>query len=439
MFTHLFQRNDVARREFVVNLARSCLGVSVLPAALSSALEAAEKKVDKPAAGKSYPISSGAKAKQIIYLSMNGAMSQLDTFDPKPASKVQGETKAIQTKISGVQFAEYLSKLAQRADKLAVVRSLSSTTADHTQAKYLMSTSYKEIASTRHPGLASWVHLQMGRLHPTLPVSVQVGGGIGSGYLGSEYAPVPVGDPALGLQDTKSPAYLTDDAFDKRMQLSRSFDLGFRKLVKNNRKVNGYDDLYKDAVALLRSEDLKAFDIAQEPEAQAKAYGDTKFGKGCLLARRLVEHKVRYVEVSLGTWDFHYDLWQHLPELAADMDKTVSTLLDDLESRGLLKSTLVVLATEFGRRPEINTTSGRDHHPAAYSCVLAGGPIRGGQVYGKTDENAYHVEDDGVTPEDFNTTIAVAMGMPHDKEIHSPDGRPFTLGNGGKPIAKLLG
>jgi uncharacterized protein (DUF1501 family) len=121
------------------------------------------------------------------------------------------------------------------------------------------------------------------------------------------------------------------------------------------------------------------------------------------------------------------------------MDKTVATLLDDLESRGLLKNTLVVLATEFGRRPEINSTTGRDHHPAAYSCVLAGGPIRGGQVYGKSDENAYHVEEDGVTPEDFNTTIAVAMGMPADKEIHSPDGRPFTLGNGGKALEKLLG
>lgn len=429
MSNHLAWGNELSRRQLAVDLARRCLGVTVLPLGLSTALEAAEK-----AAG-----GSAGKAKQVIYLSMNGAMSQLDTFDPKPGTQVQGDTKAIQTKVAGVQFAEFLPGLAQRADRLAVIRSLSSTTADHTQAKYLMSTSYKQIASTRHPGLGSWIHLQMGRQHPTLPVAVQVGGGIGSGYLGAQYAPVPVGDPALGLQDTKSPAYLTNDAFDKRMILSQAFDSGFRKLAKNNRKVNGYDDLYKDAIALLRSADLKAFDIAQEPAAQLQAYGDTRFGKGCLLARRLVEHGVRYVEVSLGLWDFHYDLWQHLPEMAGNLDLAASALLDDLATRGLLKNTLVVIATEFGRRPEINQNTGRDHHPAAYSCVLAGGPIRGGQVYGETDKDAYHVETDGVTPEDFNATIAVAMGMPHDKEVHSPDGRPFTLGNGGKPIAKLLG
>jgi hypothetical protein len=435
MFNHLALGNDFSRRQFAVDLARRCLGVTVLPLGLGTALEAAQKTgtTGKPSAG------PGGKAKQIIYLSMNGAMSQLDTFDPKPGSAVQGETKVIQTSIPGVQFSEYLPGLAQRADRLAVVRSLISSSADHTQARYLMSTGYKQIASTRHPSLGAWVHLQMGRLHPTLPVAVQVGGGIGSGYLGSQYAPVPVGDPALGLQDTKSPAYLTNDAFDKRMLLSQAFDSNFRRLAAKNRKVNGYDDLYKDAISLLRSPDLKAFDIAQEPADRVQAYGDTRFGKGCLLARRLVEHGVRYVEVSLGFWDFHYDLWENLPAMAGNLDHAASTLLDDLQTRGLLKNTLVVIATEFGRRPEINQNAGRDHHPAAYSCALAGGPIRGGQVYGETDKDAYHVQTDGVTPEDFNTTIAVAMGMPHDKEVRAPDGRPFTLGNGGKPIGKLFG
>jgi hypothetical protein len=444
MFELLACGNELSRRQLAVDLARRCLGVTVLPWWLTSALDAADKgtglgAASKPSLGGTGSGGTGGKAKQVIYLSMNGAMSQLDTFDPKPGTTVQGETKVIQTKVPGVQFSEYLPGLAQRADRLAVVRSLNSTTADHTQAKYLMSTSYKQIASTRHPGLASWIHLQLGRQHKTLPVTVQIGGGIGSGYLGAQYAPVPVGDPALGLQDTKSPGYLTNEAFDKRMALSQAFDTGFRKLAKNNRKVNGYDDLYKDAIALLRSADLKAFDIAQEPADQLKAYGDTRFGKGCLLARRLVENGVRYVEVGLGLWDFHYDLWQHLPEMAGNLDLAASVLLDDLAKRGLLKNTLVVIATEFGRRPEINQNTGRDHHPAAYSCVLAGGPIRGGQVYGESDENAYHVKTDGVTPEDFNATIAAAMGMPSDKEIHAPDGRPFTLGNGGKPLGKLLG
>ena len=435
-----YGRDDFSRRQLMADMAKYCLGVTVLPAGLVSALEAADKKDEKKgASGKSSSSGgSGGKAKYLVYLSMQGAMSQLDTFDPKPKSKVQGDTKPIQTKISGVQFGEKLPELAKLADKLAVIRSMNTSTAAHEPARYLMSTSYKPIATTRHPGLGSWVHKMLGRIHKELPVAVQVGGGIGPGYLGAEFAPVPVGDPSLGLQNTKSPAYLNNSAFDKRMDLSHAFDSDFRKLAGKNRKVNGYDDLYKDAIHLLRSEDLKAFDISKESDDAKKSYGDSRFGKGCLLARRLVEHGVRYVEVSLGSWDHHVDLWTKMGNIGSELDKAASTLIADLSSRGLLKDTLVVIGTEFGRRPEINQNSGRDHHPAAYSCVLAGGPIKGGQVWGKSDADAYRVESDGVTPEDFNATIAVAMGIPYDKEIHSPDGRPFTIGNKGKPITKLV-
>lgn len=425
--------DDLSRRHLMMQVARCCLGVSLLPPGLEQALAA---DTAKPAGRKAY--GSKPRAKHLIYLFMGGAMSQLDTFDPKPKSKVQGETKPVQTKITGVQFGEFLPELAKQADRLAVIRSTNTSTADHNAARYLTSTSFKPIATTQHPGLGSWIHKFLGRIHKELPVAVQVGGGVGPGYLGAQYAPVPVGDPALGLQNTKSPAYLTNDAFDKRMQLSSTFDSGFRARAKNNRKVNGYDDLYRDAIGLLRSEDLKAFDINAEPEDQKAAYGTTRFGRGCLLARRLVEQGVRYVEVSLGSWDHHYELWDKLPAMCADLDKVVSQLLTDLNSRGLLKDTLVVIGTEFGRKPEINQNSGRDHHPAAYSCVMAGGPIKGGQVWGKSDENAFRVDSDGVTPEELNATIAAAMGIPHDEEIHSPDGRPFTLGNHAKPVEKLF-
>ncbi|HLQ43672.1 MAG TPA: DUF1501 domain-containing protein, partial [Planctomycetaceae bacterium] len=211
--------DDLSRRQLMADMAKYCLGVTVLPAGFAAALDAADKKDEKkPAAAKSSSSSgSGGKAKHLIYLYMQGAMSQLDTFDPKPKSKVQGETKPIQTKISGVQFGESLPELAKVADKLAVIRSMNTTTAAHEPARYLMSTSYKQIATTRHPGLGSWIHKMLGRIHKELPVAVQVGGGIGPGYLGAEFAPVPVGDPALGLQNTTSPKYLTNDAFDKRM------------------------------------------------------------------------------------------------------------------------------------------------------------------------------------------------------------------------------
>lgn len=432
--------DDFSRRQLMADMAKYCLGVSLLPTGFAAVLEAADKKDDKKKAvpAKTASASSGSKAKHLIYLYMQGAMSQLDTFDPKPKSKVQGETKAIQTKISGVQFGEKLPELAKIADKLAVIRSMNTSTAAHEQARYLLSTSYKPIATTRHPGLGSWIHKVLGPIHKELPVAVHVGGGIGPGYLGAKFAPVPVGDPALGLQNTSSPKYLTNEAFDKRMDLSRAFDSDFRKLAGKNRKVNDYDDLYTNAIRLLRSEDLKAFDISKESDEAKKAYGDSRFGKGVLLARRLVEHGVRYVEVSLGSWDHHVDLWNRLPNLAGDLDRVASNLIADLGKKGLLKDTLVVIGTEFGRKPEINQNSGRDHHPAAFSCVLAGGPIKVGQVYGKSDADAFRVEEDGVTPEDFNATIATAMGIPYDKEIYSPDGRPFKIGNHGKPISKLV-
>lgn len=421
----------------MAEMARYCLGVTVLPLGFAAALQAADDQKKLATNSKAASGSSG-KAKHLVYLYMQGAMSQLDTFDPKPKSKVQGETKPIQTKVSGVQFGEYLPELAKLSDKLAVIRSMNTSTAAHEPARYLLSTSYKPIATTRHPGLGSWIHKMLGRIHKELPVAVQVGGGIGPGYLGAEYAPVPIGDPSLGLQNTKSPSYLTDSAFDKRMELSNAFDAKFRQLAKKNRQVNGYDDLYADAIHLLRSEDLKVFDINKESDDVKKAYGETRFGRGCLLARRLVESGVRYVEVSLGSWDHHNELWTRLPNLAGELDRGAGQLISDLNSRGLLKDTLIVIGTEFGRKPEINQNAGRDHHPAAFSCVLAGGPIKGGQVWGKTDADAFRVEDNGVTPQDLNATIAVAMGIPHDKEIHSPDGRPFTLGNKGKPITKLV-
>lgn len=419
----LKQLDDVSRRQFMSAVAKCSLGVSLLPCAVNEAM------------GQSR---AGGKAQRVIYLMMSGAMSHVDTFDPKPKSDVQGDTGVVSTAIPGVQFSAYLPKLAKRAKQLAVIRSLSTSTGAHGPARYLMRTSYSPIATTKHPGLGSWIHKTKGRIHKELPASVHIGGGVGPGYMGAEFAPVPLGDPSKGLENTQQPPYLKDSAFDKRMTLSNAFDSSFRRRAGVNSKVAGYDDLYREAIGLLRSKDLVAFDITKEPQATRKAYGDSKFGRGALLARRLVENGVRYVEVELGGWDNHYELWDNLPAKAAELDNVVNQLLADLTQRGMLQDTLVVLGTEFGRKPNINQRNGRDHHPAAFSSVLAGGGIRGGQVIGKTDEDAFYVEDDAVSPEDLNATIATALGIQHDKEIHSPDGRPFTIGHGGTPIKKLV-
>lgn len=432
--------DELNRREFVLSIARRLLGVSILPTLVSdSLLPAADNSASK--SGKFKPVAdyNPNRAQHLIYLSMNGAMSQIDTFDPKPESKNQGDTPVIETKIAGLKFGGSLPRLAAMADRLAVIRSMTTTTADHSQAQYLIKTNYKQIATTRHPGLGPWIHRLAGPISPELPASVVVGGGsnIGAGYLGAMFAPVPISDPNKGLQNTTIPKYLKPGQFEHRIALSQEFDREFRRKSKSS-EVTGYDELYKSAMTLLKSKGLNAFDINREkPETQA-SYGKNPFGQGVLLARRLVESGVRFVEVNLGGWDMHNDIFQAMPGRGAMLDNAVSALLSDLESKGMLQKTLVVIGTEFGRKTPISANAGRDHHPASFSCVMAGGSVKGGSVYGKTDEDAMSVEDDAVKVADFNATIATALGLPIEYQIHSPDGRPFSIGNKGKVIKGLL-
>jgi uncharacterized protein (DUF1501 family) len=434
--------DEPTRRAFALDLARKLLGVSILPTfgAFAPSAFGAEPQA-KAASGKG-AVDSGYdpnRAQHLIYLSMNGAMSQIDTFDPKPASKYQGETPVIETRIPGVKFGGSLPKLAALADKLAVVRGMTTTTADHGQAQYLIKTNYKPIATTRHPGLGPWLHKLAGPISQELPPSVVVGGGsnIGAGYLGAMYAPVPISDPARGLQNTTMPRYLKPGQFERRIALSQEFDREFRKKSKATMLAD-YDELYRSAMALLKSKGLTAFEIAKEKPEVQEAYGKNGFGQGVLLARRLVESGVRFVEVNLGGWDMHNDIFAAMPGRGATLDQAVSALLLDLETRGLLKKTLVVIGTEFGRKTPLSQNAGRDHHPAAFSCVLAGGSVKTGLVHGRTDEDAMTVEDDAVKVADFNATIAAALGLPLERQIFSPDGRPFTIANKGKPIKAIL-
>ncbi len=188
----------------------------------------------------------------------------------------------------------------------------------------------------------------------------------------------------------------------------------------------------------MSSEELKAFNIYREPEPVRQAYGDDRFGQGCLLARRLIENDVRFVEVSLGGWDTHQGNFTRVPERTTILDQALGTLLSDLSDRGLLEETLVVLATEFGRTPRINQNQGRDHYPRAFSCLLAGGGIRGGQVYGSTDETGEDVADGYTEVPGFNATIASALSMPLKQKVVSASRRPFTVANKAEPIVELF-
>jgi hypothetical protein len=241
------------------------------------------------------------------------------------------------------------------------------------------------------------------------------------------------------LENTTAPGYLAEESFERRLALINAFDRSFNEKYRL-RAIRDYSDFYDEAVALLSSEELRAFDLNEESDGDRDRYGRDSFGQGCMLARRLVENDVQCVEVTLGGWDMHNTLWGEsaLPERAGMMDRAVGTLLNDLEQRGLLADTLVVLATEFGRSPQVNYNAGRDHHPAVFSSLLAGAGIRCGQVYGKSDAKGHSVDENGVSAADFNATIAAALGLPLDQEVHSPTGRPFKVAGDGKPIAALL-
>ena len=418
--------DTLSRREAFGRVARATLGVGLVPA-ISRQLEAA---VDgkKP------------HAKNIIYLMMQGAMSHLDTFDPKPGRDEQGETKTIPTKTPGIVFGQSLEKLAGLSDRLAVVRSLTTETGAHEQGQYLMRTSYPMINSIRHPAFGSWAVHAMGKISKDLPSYVLVGNGNdhpGAGFLDPSLTPVPVADPTKGLENTVRPRYLSEKNFDRRLALADRIDRDFKQRYAG-RQLDAYNQLYKDAVRLMGSVDLQAFDIAQEKPEVRDRYGDSKIGLGCLLARRLVESGVRCVEVEFGGWDMHRDVFEEMDEKGPQLDRAMAALLEDLEQRGLLASTLVVLATEFGRTPRINENAGRDHHPGVFSCVLAGAGVQGGAVYGQSDESGFRPDKDPVSVADFNTTIAAACGLPYEKEFHAPNGRPFKIGGGGKPISAVL-
>jgi len=417
----------LGRRAMLGRIARASLGVTVLDGP-TGALQAAER---------SAPAKGGVN---VIYLMMRGAMSHLDTFDPKPGREEQGETKAIQTKTPGVLFGEHLPKLAGLSERLAVIRSMTTETGAHEQGTYVMRTSYPQLNSIRHPSFGSWALHVQGKPSRDLPGYVLVGNGNehpGCGFLDPAVTPVPVADPDRGLENTVRPRYLSEKNFERRLALADRIDRDFRRTYEGP-QIEAYDQMYKDAVRLLGSVDLEAFDISKESEKTRERYGSTQLGQGCLLARRLIEAGVRCVEVEYGGWDMHREIFEELPEKLGPLDHALAALLEDLADRGLLSSTLVVLATEFGRSPRINENAGRDHHPAVFSCVLAGAGVKGGVVHGASDERGHSPEKDAVTVADFNTTIAAACGLPYDKEFVAPNGRPFKIGGGGKPITAVL-
>lgn len=423
--------DTLSRRDFAQYLAKSFLGVGVGLPALQSLVQASDESPIVPVSG---------SAKRVIYLYMSGGMSHLDTLDPKDDEEVRGPVESIATNVDGIRLSQHMRRLAQQMDKVSLVRSLNSNQGAHERGRYFMRTGYTQRGTIRHPSTGAWSMKLGGKLNRTLPGYVTIGGDSrhpGAGFMEAKYAPLPIGDPEAGLQNSRLPKGTSMGKMQRRLQLANRLDAVF-KARYDQRAVRAYSDAYRDAISLMTSQDLLAFDIGREAEATRKAYGENSFGQGCLLARRLVEKDVRYVEVSSGGWDTHQNNFDRVRDKAQELDQALGTLLADLDRRGLLKETLVVVATEFGRTPKINQNTGRDHYPKAFSGLLAGGGVRGGYVHGATNEQGTEVSENPVTIPDFNATIAAALGLPQDEVISSESGRPFTVAHKGKPISEVF-
>ncbi|MDA3960853.1 MAG: DUF1501 domain-containing protein, partial [Planctomycetota bacterium] len=221
------------------------------------------------------------------------------------------------------------------------------------------------------------------------------------------------------------------------LQLAETFDRRFQSSFEGH-NTTAYAELYDEALKVMNSRDLAAFDTRLEPDSVREEYGEGRFARGCLLARRLIEHDLRFVEVVSGGWDTHNDNFEQVRTKAGELDQALSALLRDLRRRGLLDETLVVVATEFGRSPKITATEGRDHHPKAFSFVLAGGGVTGGTTHGITDDRGNAVLEGRTTVPDFNATIAYALGLNTEQVVHSPTGRPFTVAAKGRPLSHLF-
>lgn len=421
--------NEISRRQFVNGVAKSCLGVSAILSA-------------NDLLGITTPKHTPT-ARHVIFLYMSGGMTHVDTLDPKPENKeVMGMTEAISTTADGIQLGHWLPKTAEQMKHASLIRSLNTNQGAHEQANYLLHTSYQKRGTITHPTMGAWVSRFAGKLNATLPANVRINGGsdvLGAGYFESVHGPLPLGDPSAGIQNVKKSGYVSDTIYEERLKISSSFNKSFTNMFPQ-KQVRAYTDLYDDAIKLMKSDDLAAFDLAKEDQSVRDMYGDNKFGQGCLLARRLVEYGVRFVEVQLGGWDMHNEVFDNLQDKAAMLDQGLGSLLEDLARRGLLNDTMVVLASEFGRSPEIKAgRNGRDHHPAAFSALLAGGGIKSGHVYGASDERGHYADSKGVGMEDLNATIAYAMGISVDKTIMSPGGRPFKVAHDGRPVFDILG
>jgi Protein of unknown function (DUF1501) len=396
------------------------------------------------------------RKRSCILLWMNGGPSQMDTWDLKPGHANGGPFKEIATKADGVKISEHLPMIAKHTDKMAIVRSMSTKEADHGRATYLMRTGRLPGGPIQYPAFGAAIAKELERADAELPSFVSIApfrflnqDAFGPGFLGPKYAPLVVAenpvfarggnqgqdiDGMLKVPDLDLPGGVNDKRADARVKILEDMEKDF---LTDRSGVASLSHLtaYQRAVTLMRSKAIKAFDLSDEPKGLRDSYGRNLFGQGCLLARRLVERGVPFIEVTLSNatgvggigWDTHANNFDSVKALSGVLDPAFATLMEDLKDRGLLDTTTIVWMGEFGRTPKINGSKGRDHWAVSWSTVLAGGGIKGGQVVGKTSDDGMEVKERPVTQNDLLATVGLALGVDIAKQNQSNVGRPIRV------------
>lgn len=392
-------------------------------------------------------------AKSVIQIILPGGIAAQETWNPKPESPVEyrGPFGVNETKIPGIKIGEIWPQIAKIAEKLTVVRSVVGKIPDHGQASYHMLRGYPMTPALKHPTIGAVVNHEFER-RGALPGYIAVGNDLGgeTGYLSTQYGPFSTGNLPDGgnieVRDLRLPGSISMAEFEHRQRMREIVNKTFREIEANPAQLDTLDAYYKQAYEMMSSDEVRgAFDLSQESEKTKESFGLQKFGRfggqagmRMLLARRLVEAGARFVTLRYGSWDDHTNIKKSYEEQMPAFDHAFANLIQDLEERGLLDSTLVWVTSEFGRTPKVNNVAGRDHWSRVFSIGMAGGGLKPGAFYGDSDVTSSEVARNGVPLADLHSTIYKLIGIQSDKELMAAGDRPIEIIDGGKPLEAII-
>jgi hypothetical protein len=427
MSDRLIVPSGMSRRHFLGHMATTALAVPAMQ--FAGALQANAQQLRK-------------RNKSMILLWMSGGPSHMDTWDLKPDSeKNGGPFRPIATSAPGVMISEHLPTVAKQMKHLSVIRSLNSKEGNHDRGTYMMHTGYAPNPTVVHPAFGSVLSYELGEKLENfdLPHCISINSaGEGAGFLGMAHSPFVVNDPNGKIANLEPPREINQMRMSRRVQMLGLTEDNFASQKRGQGAID-HKAVYAKTLRMMNSRYTDAFKLDKEPAAVRDAYGRGSFGSGCLMARRLVEAGVTYVEVSLGGWDTHADAFNTLSNrLEPELDKGMGSLVADLAQRGLLENTMIVWMGEFGRTPRINQNGGRDHWPRSWSVVMGGGSLKGGQAIGATDKDGVDIVDQPVGVMDLVASMSKGMGIDVATQYTTPRGRPIKVVDGGAPIPQLF-